>query len=108
MKKTTIVLSILAASLMIFSRPALSEEGINGMSGETGQSDQYQQKTQKDQCLIVAMNCASDKDSVIHRVNRLRREIAKGSDVYSPEELQKLNDQLNFIYSEADNLFLSP
>ena len=101
MKRTTVILSALVASMMIYAGPVLSEEGTTGMSGE------YEQLRQKDECLLVAMNCANEKDSVIQRVNRLRMEIAKGTDVYTPAELKILSDQLDWIYADSENLFLS-
>ena len=108
MKRTTIILSALAASMMIYAGPVLSEEGTTGLPGEYGQSGQLEQQRQKDECLLVAMNCAGEKNSVIQRVDRLRIEISKGTDVYTSAELKILNDQLNWIYSDSENLFLSP
>jgi len=107
MKRTTVILSALVASMMIYAGPVLTEEGTTGLSGEYGQKGQFEQLRQKDECLLVAMNCANEKDSVVQRVNRLRIEIAKGSDVYSPAELKILNEQLDWIYSDSENLFLS-
>ena len=104
MKRITIILSTLAASMMIYAWPVLSEEGTTGLSGDYGQ---HEQLMQKDECLLVAMNCANMNDSVIKRIDRLRIEIAKGNDVYTPAELKILNDQLDWIYSESKNVFLS-
>jgi hypothetical protein len=108
MKRTTIILlSALAAFMMMYGGSVLGEEGTPWLSGEYGQSGQYVQQGQKDECLLVAMNCVGEDESVIQRVDRLRIEIGKGTDVYTPAELKRLNDQLNWIYSESDNLFLS-
>jgi hypothetical protein len=93
--------------MMTSAGPVLSEEGTAGLSGEYGQNGQHELLRQKDECLLVAMNCAGVQDSVIQRVNRLRIEIAKGTDVYTPAELKVFNDQLNWIYSDSENLFLS-
>lgn len=38
------------------------------------------------------------------RVERLNREIEKGSAVYTPDELKKFHDELNWIYREGESI----
>jgi hypothetical protein len=53
------------------------------------------------------MNCTNDRvDTVQQRVDRLKKEIAKGSDVYSDQELKALNEQLRWIYNDSDNSYI--
>jgi hypothetical protein len=98
MKKVHAVLALVAASLL-YSTPAFSEEKSRGLPDDYGQFKAYE--LNKDQCLIVAINCSGESDSVLQRVDRLNREIEKGSSVYTPEELKRLQEQLNWIYYES-------
>jgi hypothetical protein len=45
------------------------------------------QEAQKDECLLVARNCAGSVDSIQERIDKLNAEISKGTAVYSNEEL---------------------
>jgi hypothetical protein len=88
-------MTIIAASMLFSAIPVLADEGNMGSTGS--QAPQVQQG-QKDECLLVAINCGSvpdSMDSIQHRINRLNREIGRGTDVYTPEELQNLREQRN-------------
>jgi len=73
---------------IVAALPALAEEGM----GNT--MDQNQQGP-KNECLLYARNCADQVDSIQQRIDRLRGEIARGSDVYTKDELRRLNKQLD-------------
>lgn len=98
MKNLLAVLALVAAS-MLYSTSGLSEEKSTGLSDDYGQYKAYE--LNKDQCLIVAKNCSGPSDPVLRRVERLNKEIDKGSSVYTPEELKVLQEQLNWIYYES-------
>ena len=98
MKNVLVVLALVAASVL-YSTSGLSEEKSTGLSDEYGQYKDYE--LNKDQCLIVAINCSGESDTVLKRVERLNKEIDKGSSVYTPEELKGLQEQLNWIYYES-------
>lgn len=49
---------------------------------------------QKNECLLVAMNCGNQVDSIQQRIDRIRGEISKGTAVYTTEELRQLKNQL--------------
>jgi hypothetical protein len=68
--------------------------------------DKLVQSNFKNQCLIVAKNCATESNTVQQRVNELRVEIAKGLDVYTPNELRALKEQLKWINSSSSNQFI--
>ena len=105
MTRTSKMASILAAAMLFAAVPVLGDEntGFN-----PGQQSQTMQGGQKDECLLVAMNCPSDRvDTVQQRVDRLKREIAKGSEVYSDQELKAFNEQLKWIYDDSDNIYTS-
>lgn len=98
MKNLLAVLAVVATALL-YSTPAFSDEKATGVPGDYGQFKAYE--LNKDQCLIVAINCSGGSENVLKRVDRLNREIEKGSSVYTPEELKRLQDQLNWIYYES-------
>jgi len=100
MKNMYIALVVVAASVLI-STMAFSEEKTTGLPDSYDQYKAYELNSHKDQCLIVAKNCRGN-DDVLKRVDRLNREIEKGSSVYTPEELKSFQDQLNWIYYESD------
>lgn len=91
-----------AAGAMIFSAlPVLAEEAAMGHEGRS---------SQKDECLLVAKlvvdNCPNQSDSLQGKSERLNREIAKGTDVYSPAELRTLQnerDEVQKIWSYVNN-----
>lgn len=101
MKNIFVALVITAVS-MLFSTMALSEETTRGLPDSYDQYKAYEMNGQKDPCLIVAKNCIDGEDSVLKRVDRLNKEIEKGSSVYTPEELKGFQEQLNWIYYESD------
>jgi len=104
MTKTSGVISVLAAALMLSAAPVRADE-YTGTSTE--QDMKSMQEVQKDQCLLVAMNCPNDRmDTVQQRVDRLNREISKGSAVYSDEELKELKEQLKWINEDSDNIYI--
>ncbi|HZV81517.1 MAG TPA: hypothetical protein VFF53_05035, partial [Geobacteraceae bacterium] len=70
MKRIVTVLSIVATSVLLSAASVISAE--TGMVNEG-----------KDECLLVAANCADNVDSIQQRIERLNKEIAKGSAVYT-------------------------
>ena len=90
MRSSAIIFSLLAASVMMSAIPIGAAETMVGQG-------------QKDECLLVAHNCIGAVDSIQQRIERLGSEIARGSAVYSSEELRSLNNQLD----EAHRLFNS-
>lgn len=98
MKNVLVAVALVAASLL-YSESALSEERSTGVPDDYGQYKAYE--LNKDQCLIVAKNCSGESEAVLERVERLNKEIDKGLSVYTPEELNILQEQLNWIYYES-------
>lgn len=76
-------ISLVAAALMIAALPALAEEKVMG---------QQEPQVQKNECLLVAKNCAAD--SIQERIQSIQNEIGRGQDVYTRDELRQLNNQL--------------
>jgi len=81
--------AVLTAATLIYALPVLAESGTTGSMGmDQGASNR------KDECLLVSMNCRESVDSVQQRMDRLSREIRKGTNVYSSDELRRLDFQL--------------
>jgi len=51
-------------------------------------------KAQKDECLLASKECKSASDTIQEKIKKLQGEIKKGTKVYTPEELAKLNAKL--------------
>jgi len=73
---------------MIVAVPVLADE--SSMNGKFEQG----QQTEKNECLLVAMNCGNQVDSIQQRIDRIKGEISRGSDVYTNDELRTLNREL--------------
>jgi len=96
MRRIGLLLAIIGASALLSATPLLSAETMQVNDNV------------KDNCLLVAMNCANSVDSYQQRIERLDKEIAKGTDVYTQDELrvlgQKREDtirELNTLISES-------
>jgi hypothetical protein len=59
----------------------------------------------RNECLLYATNCATNFSTVHERVEELKREISRGLDVYTPGELQLLEDQLKWLEMESGDNF---
>jgi hypothetical protein len=92
-------MTIVAAAMLFSAIPVLGDEG--NMGSTESQVPQVQQGP-KDECLLVAKNCGQDIDSIQDRINRLNTEIGRGTDVYTPGELQKLQDQRDDYNRQLD------
>lgn len=90
------------AALMMMAVPALSDGGIADWKHE-GAFEPGQQGV-KDECLLVTMNCKDQVDSIHQRIDRIRGEISRGTDVYSADELRNLNRQLEEATRNLENL----
>ncbi len=91
MKRIATVVSIVATSVLLSAGAVLAAE--TGMVNEG-----------KDACLLVAVNCADNVDSLQQRIERLNKEIAKGNAVYTEDELRKLNMKLEETLKQLDEL----
>ena len=94
MKRIAAVISVLTAS-MLFS--AVTVPGAENYQVPSGSYGKGVQSSQKNECLLVAKNCATESSTVRQRVMDLRKEISKGYSVYTPAELNMLKEQLKWI-----------
>jgi len=91
-------LALLTAALMIVAVPALADQG--SIEGRLEQGQQLE----RDECLLVAMNCPNQVDSIQQRIDRIKGEISRGSDVYTNDELRRLNWQLDEAVKTLEEL----
>ena len=82
MRRMTSMLTILAAAVLLSGSTLMAEDAV------------YDNDAGKDECLLLAMNCAQSVDSIQMRIERLNNEIAKGTDVYTRDELNVLKRKL--------------
>lgn len=82
-------LTFLAAALMLVAVPVRAQEMSEGST--IGPAEQGV----KNECLLVAKNCPDRIDSIQERIDRLQNEIRRGTDVYTNDELKKLQDKLD-------------
>lgn len=99
MNKIIASMSVAVSSMLISAAMSTAAE----CPVSSSEFDTLVKSNMKDQCLIVAKNCGTETSSVQQRVNELRNEIAKGTDVYTPGELRVLNEQLKWIESDSGN-----
>jgi hypothetical protein len=51
-------------------------------------------QAERDECMLASRNCTDQVDDIYKRMHRLDREIKKGTRVYTPAELKKLQTKL--------------
>jgi hypothetical protein len=98
MKRIATVISVVTASTLFSARATLEPENYPVPFGTYGN---LLSSHIKNECLLVAKNCATESSAVQQRVDDLRNEISKGHKVYTPTELNILKEQLKWI--ESDN-----
>ena len=94
MKRIATVISVLMASMLFSAIAILGTENNPMPFGSYGKS---LQSYRKNECLLVAKNCATESSTVRQRVIDLKKEIDKGYKVYTPTEMNILKEQLEWI-----------
>jgi peptidoglycan hydrolase CwlO-like protein len=88
-------IALVAAALMIMAVPVVAGEyDANPAMEPTAQGG-------KNECLLVAMNCGNQVDSIQQRIDRIQNEIKRGPDVYTRDEINGLKKELE----DAQQLF---
>lgn len=62
----------------------------------------------KDLCVLIAVECGHSAQSIQDRIERLKEAIAKGTAVYTPEELRSLKQKLDEVNKTLDLLGNKP
>lgn len=97
MKEITGVIYVLAVSLLFSAVVIFLSENYSGALRKDVQS------YHKNECLLVAKNCATESGTVQQRLIDLGNEISKGLKVYTPNELNILKEQYKWIESDSKN-----
>ena len=100
MNRLLTVISVVAVSMLFSAIAILGAENYPAPGVSHGKE---LQSSQKNECLLVAKNCATASDTVRQRIIELRKEIAKGYKVYTPTELNILREQLKWIEYDSNN-----
>ena len=110
MKSMRYIPLLLAVSLLLCAIPTQAEESIVGDQGIK------EQKGSIDECLLVAINCGNNFYTLDQKIDKLQKEISKGTEDYTNDELRILKEELNnavktreyFKYEGAGNLYKYP
>ena len=102
MKRIISTFVVIAAALLIYGAPTIAEEGMGSSVDK-----QTLEATQKDECLLISKDCGDRVDSIVERISHLQREIGRGSNVYSPGELNTLRDKLEEVNKTLDQMLNS-
>lgn len=81
-------LTLLGAALMLMAVPVLAAEDTMEKAFEQGQGG-------KDECLLVASNCKAELKPIEQRIEKIKKEIGRGTDVYTTDELRVLQRELD-------------
>jgi hypothetical protein len=88
--------------IAIFFAMCLAVTQMPAFAGETTAT------SQKDLCLLYSEMCANRALTIQEKIAKLNGEIAKGTQVYSKAELQRLQDKLEEAEQLLFNLLYSP
>lgn len=100
MERIITVSSVIVASMLFSAITILAADNSSTAFGTSGEQQSY---LKKNECLLVAKNCATESSTVRQRVIDLKREIAKGNIVYTQRELNMLKEQLKWIEFDSSN-----
>jgi|GEM_PF-3382940 len=111
MKGVTFI-PVLATAMMVYG----AGPATGGADGPSAGGGRQEPGTTKDECLLVAIKCGDDFDTLQQRIDRLQNEISKGRAVYTADELKLLRKKLDnarktlefFRYEGADNRYKYP
>ncbi len=92
-------IALSTAALMLVALPVLAEEATKGQMMEPAQQEG------KVQCLLVAQNDCARVGISEGRIDKIRTEINKGTAVYSNDELQILNNELDKAISDLNDAY---
>jgi hypothetical protein len=92
MRRLTSIFTVLAAALLL--------NGTTIIAAEEG----YGTNESKDECLLTSWNCKDSVDSIQMRIEKLNKEIAKGTAVYTKDELNTLKRKLDETNKELEIL----
>lgn len=108
MRAISRTLIAVAATLMIAGVPVMAFQGNEGMTAVTSEDAmpaQQNESVNDRECLLVAKNCPTE--ALQSRAQRIQTEINRGSDVYTKDEMRRLQNELEEIQREIEADFNS-
>lgn len=80
---------------------------VGALSASAAESDaKLSKQNMKNECLLAARNCPDSRaDSLFQKVDRLKGEISRGTDVYTKDELKILNKDLDDAIKATESAY---
>ena len=106
MKAIARTIVTVAATLTVAAVPVFAfqcNEGMTGVISEDALPAQQNDSVNNRECLLVAKNCPTE--ALQSRADRIQAEINRGTDVYTRDELRKLQNELDEIQMEIEKNF---
>ena len=76
--------------------------GVAAVHAEEKSTSSPMTAAQKDECLLISKNCENQVLSIQQKMRRLQTEIKKGTRVYTPDELRRLDEKLQDVQKTLD------
>lgn len=76
--------------------------GVVAVHAEEKRTSSSMTAAQKDECLLISKNCENQVLSIQQKMRRLQTEIRKGTRVYTPDELRRLDEKLQDVQKTLD------
>jgi hypothetical protein len=83
-------------------------EGAPGSQVEGAPGSTVMSPDQKNECLLYSKKCMDSVDSIQTKMRKLDNEIKKGTRVYTPEELKRLEEKLKDLDTLMDRMLENP
>ena len=97
-------IAVSTAALVMGALPVLADDASWG-NGATENRMMNPDQNGKVECMLVAQNNCADQGISRSRIDRIRDEINKGSAVYTTEELQILNNELDRAVNDLNDAY---
>lgn len=97
MKRLSFIVCVVITCLML--------QPVRGLVADQDEFDTPGKASEKDLCLLYLVQCGLQVQSLQDKVTRLQEEIAKGTKVYTVEELRLLKEKLEEVNRRLDLFF---
>jgi hypothetical protein len=98
-------ISLSVAALILAALPVLADDATGNNGATQNQMTGPEQQNGKVECMLVVENNCARIGVSQERIDRIRDEINKGTAVYTEEELQILNDELDKATSDLNDAY---
>jgi hypothetical protein len=98
-------IALSTAALMLVALPVLADDSTLGNGATQSEMIQPEQQNGKVECMLVAQNDCARIGASESRIDRITDEINKGTAVYTNEELQILNNELDKAINDRNDAY---